>query len=201
MTRRAAIDIGTNSVRLLVADVDAVAGAPRPSIRPVARALEITRLGEGLHEEGLLTAEAAARTAAVVERYVARAAALGVGAPLVAGTYALRAARNPELLLDRLRVPVRVLDGKEEAALGFRGAVTGFRDLDPAAPVVVLDVGGGSVELSWGAARRGIEGSQSLPIGCVVLTRRALAHDPPDSAEVAALEATLAVSLDPVLRP
>ena len=196
MTRRAAIDIGTNSVRLLVADVDAISG-----VRPVERALEITRLGDGLHAGGLLSAEAAARTASAVKQYVARAAALGVPSPVVAGTYALRAARNPEMLLDRVGVTVRVLDGEEEAGLGFRGAVTGLGDLDPGAPVLVLDVGGGSVELSLGTARHGIEGSRSLPVGCVVLTRRMFAHDPPDAGEVAALEGVLAASLDPVVRP
>lgn len=196
MTRRAAIDIGTNSVRLLVADVDATSG-----VRPVERALEITRLGEGLHAGELLTAEGVDRTASAVREYVARAAALGVPSPVVAGTYALRAARNPQLLLGRVRVPVRVLNGEEEAALGFRGAVTGLRDLDPAARVLVLDVGGGSVELSWGTARHGIEGSRSRPVGCVVMTRRMFAHDPPDTGEVAALEGAVAASLDPVVRP
>jgi len=196
MTRRAAIDIGTNSVRLLVADIDGDA-----VVRPVDRRLTITRLGEALHAGGLLTSDAAGRTAAVVEDYVARARRLGVSQPVVAATYAVRAARNPELLLDRLGVPVRVLDGEEEAALGFRGAVAGLRDLDPAAPVLVLDVGGGSVELSWGTARQGIEGSRSLPVGCVVMTHRMFAHDPPDAGEVAALEGVLAASLDPVLRP
>ena len=197
--RRAAIDIGTNSVRLLVADV--AEGGPHPDVHPVERALTITRLGDALHAGSLLAPEAAARTAAVVEAYVARAAALGAPQPVVAGTYALRAARNPEVLLVRLTVPVRVLDGDEEAALGFRGVIAGLRNLAPAAPVLVLDVGGGSVELTWGTARRGIEGSRSLPVGSVVMTRRALAHDPPDSGEIAALDGTLAAALDPVLGP
>lgn len=198
--RRAAIDIGTNSVRLLVADVDERPEAPEPGVHPVERALDITRLGDGLHAGGVLTPEAAARTAAVVREYVARATALGAASPVVAGTYALRAARNPELLLDRLEVPVRVLGGDEEAALGFRGAVLGIPDLDPALPVQILDVGGGSVELTWGTAGRGIEGSRSLPVGCVVMTQRFLAHDPPEPAEIAALDGTLAAVLDPALR-
>src|SRR5690349_12057184 len=102
MTRRAAIDIGTNSVRLLVADVD---GA---RVRPVDRRLTITRLGESLHAGMLLTPDAADRTAAVVEEYVARAKECGVPRPIVAATYAVRAARNPDVLLRRLSVPVRV---------------------------------------------------------------------------------------------
>lgn len=170
-------------------------------VHPVDRQLTITRLGEALHAGGLLTPDAVSRTVAVVEEYVARARRLGVSQPVVAATYAVRAARNPEALLDRLSVPVRVLDGEEEAALGFRGVVAGLRDLAPAAPVVVLDVGGGSVEVTWGTAQDGIEGSRSLPVGSVVMTQRFIAHDPPAPAEVAALADTLAAALDPLLVP
>jgi len=199
MTRRAAIDIGTNSVRLLVADVGEA--PPGDAVRPVDRRLAITRLGESLHAGGLLTPDAAARTAAVVEAYVARAREWDVPHPVVAATYAVRAARNPDALLSRLSVPVRVLSGEEEAALGFRGVVAGLPDLAPAAPVVVLDVGGGSVEITWGTAGRGVEGSGSLPIGCVVMTRRAIAHDPPARSEITALEETLGAALEPLLAP
>lgn len=206
IVRRAAIDIGTNSVRLLVADVTQDAGRML-GVAVVDRALEITRLGEGLHAGGLLSPEAASRTAAAVERYVARARSLGAASPIVAGTYAIRAARNPDLLLGRLTVPVRVISGDEEAALGFRGAVAGLQRSDRGMPVIVLDVGGGSVELTWGAApsgettARGIDGSKSLPVGCVVMTQRFIAHDPPTPDEIAALDATLAAVLDPVLPP
>jgi exopolyphosphatase/guanosine-5'-triphosphate,3'-diphosphate pyrophosphatase len=200
VARRAAIDIGTNSVRLLVADVGDVV-PDRPPVRPVDRRLTITRLGDGLHAGGLLTLAAAARTAVVVEEYVARARGLDAAEPVVAATYAVRAARNPEMLLARLSVPVRVLGGDDEAALGFRGALLGLPDLPPQAPVVVLDVGGGSVELTWGTVQGGVGGTRSLPIGCVVMTRRAIAHDPPDAAEIDALAETLATALDPVLAP
>ena len=200
MTRRAAIDIGTNSVRLLVADVDDAA-PDRLTVRPVDRRLTITRLGEGLEAGGLLMPVAAARTAVVVTEYVARAGDLNVPEPVVAATYAVRAARNPELLLERLSVPVRVLGGDEEAALGFRGALLGLPELPPQAPVVVLDVGGGSVELTWGTAQGDADGASSLPVGCVVMTRRAIAHDPPDQDEIEALAETLASALDPVLVP
>jgi exopolyphosphatase / guanosine-5'-triphosphate,3'-diphosphate pyrophosphatase len=193
--RRAAIDIGTNSVRLLVADVD-------PAVSRVAvvdRALAITRLGEGLHANGLLRPDAAARTAAAVEQYIGRARSLGVGSPALVGTYALRAARNPDELLHRLGAPVRVLSGEEEAALGFRGVVQGLGGLDRTAAVIVLDVGGGSVEITWGTPGQGMEGSRSLPVGCVVMTQRFVAHDPPAEEEIAALEGALAGELDPVL--
>lgn len=196
--RRAAIDIGTNSVRLLVADV-AQHGSSVPQVAIVDRALEITRLGQGFHAGGLLSPEAASRTAAAVEQYVERARSLGAVRPVVAGTYAVRAARNPELLLRRLRVPVRILSGDEEAALGFRGAVHGLRGVAPTAAVLVVDIGGGSVELTWGTAARGIQKTRSLPVGCVVMTQRFIAHDPPTAEEIAALDGTLAASLDPVL--
>lgn len=200
MMRRGAIDVGTNSVRLLVADVPEP-GSPGPALRPVDRMLAITRLGESLHDGGVLTPAAVERTAGVIEAYVARATTFGVAAPIVAATYAVRAARNPEALLSRLSVPVRVLSGEEEAALGFRGAVSGLSDLAADEPLVVLDVGGGSVEVTWGTARRGIEGDQSLPVGSVVMTRRAIAHDPPLPAELSALTDTLAAALDPVVAP
>lgn len=200
MKRGAAIDVGTNSVRLLVADV-AEPGSPGPAVRPVDRELTITRLGESLHDGGVLTPTAVERTAAVVEAYVARATTFGAAAPIVAATYAVRAARNPEALLSRLSVPVRVLSGEEEAALGFRGAVSGLSDLAADEALVVLDVGGGSVEVTWGTARRGIEGDQSLPVGSVVMTRRAIAHDPPLQADISALTDTLAAALDPVVAP
>jgi exopolyphosphatase/guanosine-5'-triphosphate,3'-diphosphate pyrophosphatase len=194
LIRRAAIDIGTSSVRLLVADVGA------GGVTVVERALQITRLGDGLHAGGVLLPDAASRTAAVVEQYAARASALGAQVAVV-GTHAVRAARNPEALLGRLAVPVRVLSGDEEAALGFRGAVGGLPGLDPAAEVVVVDVGGGSVEVAWGTPARGLDGSRSVPAGSRVMTQRALAHDPPRPEELAALRGLLAELLDPALRP
>ncbi len=114
------------------------------------------------------------------------------------GTYALRAARNPEELLRRLHRPVRMLTGREEARLGFRGALAGLGITGAASQILVVDIGGGSVELTWGTPR-GIAESRSLPLGCVVLTRRFLPHDPPRSAEVAALRAHLAQNLGPIV--
>jgi exopolyphosphatase/guanosine-5'-triphosphate,3'-diphosphate pyrophosphatase len=197
--RRAAIDVGTNSVRLLVAEVGREP-ATAAAVRPVLRSMAITRLGEGLQAGGAIRPAAAARTAAAVEEYVARAAAAGAPEPVIVGTYALRAARNPGDLLDRLSRPVRVLSGRDEARLGFRGALAGLGLRGPAARALVVDIGGGSVELTWGAPQ-GIDGTQSLPLGCVVLTRTFLAHDPPLEAEVSALRARLGQRLDPVLEP
>lgn len=183
-------------MRLLVADV-ASGGRGGPPVRPVLRRLSVTRLGRGMGAEGRLTDAAAGRTAAAVREYAALARASGAE-PVVVGTYALREARNPGILLERLDVPVRVLDGAAEAALGFRGAVAGAGDLPPDARVLVLDVGGGSVELVWG--RDGtVEGGRSLRLGCAVLTERFLHGDPPAAGEVRALRAYAQGALAPVL--
>ncbi len=197
MSRRAAIDVGTNSVRLLVAEVPDVprAGAI-PALRPLARDIAITRLGEALDAGGPLRPEAAARTAAAVAAFAARAASLGVPHPVVVGTYALRAARNPEEFLGRLPFPVRVLTEHEEARLGFRGALRGLGIRT--SRTLVVDIGGGSVELTVGTPQEVME-SRSLPLGCVVLTRRFLAGDPPAAREVSALRRHVGRLLDPFL--
>ncbi len=158
----------------------------------------ITRLGEGLGDGGMIRPEAAARTAAAVEEFAGLAASVGVPDPVIVGTYALRVARNPEELLRRLDRPVRVLTGEEEARLGFQGALAGLATSGRGFHAVVADIGGGSVELTEGAPG-GAGETHSLPLGCVVLTRRFLAHDPPQPREVAALRAFIARSLRSIL--
>ena len=199
VSRRAAIDVGTNSVRLLVADVPEAHSIQR-SFRPILRRLVITRLGEGLNDSGAIQSAAAARTAAAVQELVSLAASRGVPEPVIVGTYALRAARNPEELLRRLGRPVRVLTGKEEAALGFQGILAGLGISGPAFRIVAVDIGGGSVELTDGTAN-GLRETHSLSLGCVVLTQRFLAHDPPLASEVEALRDFVAESEAPVLAP
>lgn len=199
MPRRAAIDVGTNSVRLLVAEVpDTPRSRLRFPLRPVARDMAVTRLGEGLEAGGALRPDAAARTAAVVTAYAGRAASLGVSRTVVAGTYALRVARNAEEFLAQLTVPVRVLTGEEEARLGFRGALAGLGILTPRMRILVVDIGGGSVELTSGTAREVTE-SCSLPLGSVVLSRQFLVSDPPTEVEASALREHVAGTLDPYL--
>jgi len=205
--RRAAIDVGTNSVRLLVADLPGwTPGAPTmlspgaqgPILRPVLRRLSITRLGDGLDATGALRPGSAARTAVAIEEFAAAAYRLGAPNPVVLATYALRAARNPQELLSRVQRPVRILSGEEEARLGFLGAVAALAPRHVAPGVLVVDIGGGSVELTWGTLR-GIEGTHSFPLGCVLLTHRFLKHDPPESAEVEALQSYVDETLGPVL--
>ncbi len=190
MSRRAAIDIGTNSVRLLVADVaDSRCSSPR--LRPVLRRLQITRLGERLIPGGRIQPVAAARTANVVEQFVALSADAGVQDPLLVGTHALRTAQNPDEVLVRLRHPVRILTGDEEARLAFQGVLAGLGSLRPGSPLLVVDIGGGSIELAWGSRGR-IQASLSAPAGAVVLSEKFLAHDPPLPEEIAALREHLA---------
>lgn len=201
MSRRAAIDVGTNSVRLLVAEVPDVPHRSAASpLRPLARDIAITRLGEGLEAGGALQPAAAARTATAVAAYAARAASLGVPNPEVVGTYALRVARNPEEFFDRLAFPVRVLTEDEEARLGFRGAVAGLHIHTPQSRILVVDIGGGSVELTVGTPHEVTE-NHSLPIGSVVLTRQFLGGDPPTLGEVRALREHVTPLLDPLLAP
>ena len=191
------IDIGTNSVRLLVADVH---GSLRssPRLRPVLRHLEITRLGERLTPGGRIQPGAAVRTAEAVKRCLELASDAGVADPVLVGTYALRIAQNPDELVARLDYPVRILTGAEEARLGYRGVVAGLGSSRIRSRLLVIDIGGGSVELTWGH-RALIEASQSMPAGVVVLTERFLAHDPPLPTEIAALRDHLTRTLDPGL--
>jgi exopolyphosphatase/guanosine-5'-triphosphate,3'-diphosphate pyrophosphatase len=167
-------------------------------LRPVTRRLEITRLGEGVAASRLLRPAAAARTAAAVNSFVRLAADNGVTSPVVAGTHALRAARNPDALLARLGVPVRILSGREEARLAYVGALAGIRPLQARTKILVVDIGGGSVELTWGTSTR-IWGIRSLPVGAVAMTERFLGHDPPLASEVAALRTALTRRLTPGL--
>jgi exopolyphosphatase / guanosine-5'-triphosphate,3'-diphosphate pyrophosphatase len=160
--------------------------------------MTITRLGEGLEAGGAIRPDAAARTAAAVDGFVALAESSGAPPPTVVGTYALRIARNPEELLARLSVPIRVLEGQEEARLGFYGALAGLESLPPATRLLVVDIGGGSIEVSYGTAR-GMTGSLSLPLGAVTLTQQFLRHDPPRTEEIAALHSHLARTLNPHL--
>ena len=191
------IDIGTNSVRLLVADIH---GSLRssPHLQPVLRHLQITRLGERLTPGGRIQPGAVARTAEAVKRCVDLARDAGVTDPVLVGTHALRIAQNPDELMGRLDHPVRILTGDEEACLGYRGVVAGLGSSRIRSRLLVIDIGGGSVELTWGHRAR-IEARQSVPAGAVVLTERFLAHDPPLATEIAALRDHLTRTLDPGL--
>ncbi|MBE9373885.1 Ppx/GppA family phosphatase [Saccharopolyspora sp. HNM0983] len=207
MSRVAAIDCGTNSIRLLVADVsvspEEESGVPggRRDLRDVHREMRIVRLGQGVDATGRLAEEAIERTRQALVDYAAIARRKGVQAVRMVATSATRDASNREdffgMVRDVLGVDAEVITGDEEARLSFTGAVG---DLDPAdGPFVVADVGGGSTELvvgTWDGGRAHITAAHSADIGCVRLTERCLAGDPPTEQEVAEAQRVARQELD-----
>jgi len=181
MRRVAAVDCGTNTIRLLVADIDADTGRQDSLVRE----LRIVRLGQDVDRTGRFAADALERVFTAVEQYADIVAAHHVDAVRFVATSAARDARNGEAFLDGVaaRFPVRpeVITGDEEARLSFDGAT---RTLTAAPePVAVVDIGGGSTELVVGVTGR-VDAARSLDIGSVRLTERLMPSDPPTSAEV-----------------
>lgn len=187
MTRVAAVDCGTNSVRLLVADT----GGP---LTDVLRRMEITRLGQGVDATGRLDPEALTRTANVLTEYAATVTDLGVQRVRLVATSATRDAANraefAAIVRDRFGIDPEVISGAEEAALSFRGAVAG---LPAGPPYLVCDIGGGSTELVLGTGA--VRAAYSMNIGCVRLTERHLRDDPPTAAQIAAARADIIEAL------
>ncbi|MGW6131931.1 Ppx/GppA phosphatase family protein [Cellulomonas sp. NPDC055163] len=193
MTRVAAIDCGTNSIRLLVADVDVEAG----TLVDLDRRMEVVRLGQGVDRTGRIAPEALARTLDAATRYGAVCSALGVERIRFVATSASRDAENRADFVagvrDALGVEPEVVEGEEEAALSFRGATGVLAGRHPG-PFLVVDLGGGSTELVLGTDTP--EAAYSMDVGCVRLTERHLRSDPPTGAEVAAARADVAAALD-----
>ena len=178
--RVAAIDLGTNSTRLLVADVE------DGRIIEVVRRLAITRLGEGVDVNHELLPAPIARVHAVLDGYAREASSLGAERVLAVATSAVRDASNGRDFLgglgERYGWATQLLDGEEEAETTFRG-VTSDRSLDT--DTLMVDIGGGSTELLVGGPS-GFSFATSLQAGCVRLTERFLATDPPTAAELEA---------------
>jgi exopolyphosphatase / guanosine-5'-triphosphate,3'-diphosphate pyrophosphatase len=203
MTRVAAIDCGTNSIRLLVADVP-----PSGAHTDLLRRMEVVRLGQGVDATGRLAPEAIERTRKVLAEYAASAQDLGATAVRMAATSATRDAANrqdfEEMVLATLGRKPDVITGHEEAELSFWGATA---SLDAAAavhgspppkgPFLVVDIGGGSTEFVLGDAA-GVRAARSVDIGCVRLTERHLHGDPPTAEEVGRAEADVRAALDVV---
>ena len=193
VTRVAAIDCGTNSIRLLVADVDPAAG----TLVDLERSNEVVRLGQGVDRTGLLAPEALERTLAATRRYHEVCRRLGVEAVRFVATSATRDARNREDFVagvrDALGVEPEVVAGDEEARLSFRGA-TGVLASRYDGPFLVVDLGGGSTELVLGTDAP--EAAVSMDVGSVRLTERHLHDDPPTPAQVAAADADVRAALD-----
>jgi exopolyphosphatase/guanosine-5'-triphosphate,3'-diphosphate pyrophosphatase len=182
VTRLAAIDVGTNSTRLLVADADAD-GADSP-LRTLDRRMTITRLGQGVDATRRLVPEAIERTVAVLREYRDAMDELGVEHVRAAATSASRDATNRDEFFRAGRealggIDLELIAGEEEARLSFLGATSGLRET---APYLVVDIGGGSTEFVVGT--KAPEGLVSVDIGCVRITEQFLHGDPPTPEEL-----------------
>jgi exopolyphosphatase/guanosine-5'-triphosphate,3'-diphosphate pyrophosphatase len=200
VTRVAAIDCGTNSIRLLVADVPA-AGAHTDLVRR----MEVVRLGEGVDATGRLAPQAIERTRLVLAEYAAAARDLGAAAVRMVATSATRDAANradfEDMVVTTLGKAPDVVTGREEAELSFLGATA---SLDAAArahgaepprpPFLVVDIGGGSTEFVLGDGD-GVRAARSVDIGCVRMTERHLHGDPPSAEEIRRAEDDIRAAL------
>ena len=176
--RVAAIDCGTNSIRLLIADVQG------ENFREVIREMEIVRLGQGVDQTGEFHPDAIARTLAAVDKFALEITRRGVEKIRFCATSATRDATNRDLFIEgvksRLGIAPDVISGEEEARLSFAGAT---KDLpDSLAPFLVIDIGGGSTEFVIG--NRNVESAKSVNIGCVRMAERHLKSDPATISEI-----------------
>ena len=201
MTRVGAIDCGTNTIKLLVADLDAATGAEHQLVRE----LRIVRLGQDVDRTGRLADEAVARTLAAVDEYAAILEAHHVDVLRFCATSASRDASNAAefraAVTARLGVEPEVVSGDEEAALSYDGATRSLRASsglgDLPRPFLVVDIGGGSTELVLGRADdASVEAARSLDIGSVRMTERLMPSDPPTAAEVEAATQAIDAALD-----
>ncbi|PVZ58929.1 Ppx/GppA phosphatase family protein [Arthrobacter sp. H-02-3] len=208
MTRVAAVDCGTNSIRLLIADIDtdtnadAATGQPAPRLTDVVREMRVVRLGQGVDSTGELAPEALERTFAATRDYASLIREHGVAKVRFVATSATRDASNRQVFVDGIRailgVEPEVITGDEEAALSFAGAssVLPSRGDDP---VLVVDLGGGSTEFVLGNAG-GVIAARSVDVGCVRMTERHLRSDPPTPEQIAAAEADVDAAISEAAR-
>ena len=191
--RVAVIDVGTNTVLLTVAERSGT------SFRPVVERAEITRLGRGVDRTGRLDASAIAETVAVIARYAAEARSLGAERIAAVATSAARDASNGTEFFEASRAAAglapEIIAGGEEARLVHLSAWGDFGA--PGSPLAVLDVGGGSSELTWGAGPVP-EGRRSFQMGAVRLTERAAPGDPPSAADFRRMEELARAALSEV---
>ncbi len=204
MSRVAAVDCGTNSIRLLVADVPAD-GPPTD----VLRRMEVVRLGQGVDATGRLAPEAIERTRVVLAEYAAQARELGAERIRMVATSASRDAANrtdfEAMVQATLGQLPDVVPGLEEAGLSFLGATASLAAAAavrgtpaPAAPYLVVDIGGGSTEFVLGDDA-GVRAARSVDIGCVRLTERHLHGDPPDADQIQRAESDIRAALAAVV--
>ena len=179
MSRVAAIDCGTNSIRLLIADI---AG---DNFKEVLRTMEIVRLGQGVDQNKAFHPDAIDRTLKAVELFRDQIASKGVEKIRFCATSATRDATNRSLFTNGVRdilgIDVEVIPGEEEAELSFIGATKELKQSD--APFLVVDIGGGSTEFVFGSEK--VDFAKSVNIGCVRMSERHLNTQPPSMAQIA----------------
>jgi exopolyphosphatase/guanosine-5'-triphosphate,3'-diphosphate pyrophosphatase len=180
MSRVAAIDCGTNSIRLLIADIS------NGKFREVVRDMEIVRLGQGVDQTKSFHPDAIARTLSATEKFGSQIKSKGVEKIRFCATSATRDATNRNIFIDGVReilgVEVEVIPGEEEAALSFMGATKELMQSE--APFLVVDIGGGSTEFVIGGTE--VSAAKSVNIGCVRMSERHLNQQPPTSAQILA---------------
>jgi exopolyphosphatase/guanosine-5'-triphosphate,3'-diphosphate pyrophosphatase len=185
MTRVAAIDCGTNSIRLLIADI---AGG---NFREIYRTMETVRLGQGVDKNKAFHPDALDRTLKATALFAEEIARRGVERMRFCATSATRDASNRELFIDGVKallgVAPEVISGEEEAALSFKGATKELRGVG--APYLVIDIGGGSTEFVFGSER--VEFAKSQNIGCVRMSERHFSSIPPQAEEIAGAKADI----------
>jgi exopolyphosphatase / guanosine-5'-triphosphate,3'-diphosphate pyrophosphatase len=197
VTRVAAIDCGTNSIRLLIADIDPESGA----LTDLVRRMEIVRLGYGVDKTGVIDPGAMARTLAQTRKYAAQCSELGVERVRFVATSASRDARNAQEFVLGVReafaafgVAPEVVTGHEEASLSFQGATGDLRAAGIPGPYLMVDLGGGSTEFVRGTD--GVEHARSVDVGCVRMTERHLVSDPPTADQIAAAVVDIEAAID-----
>ena len=179
MSRVAAIDCGTNSIRLLIADITG------DNFKEVLRTMEIVRLGQGVDQNKAFQPDAIDRTLNAVRLFKDQIASKGVEKIRFCATSATRDATNRNLFIDGVRdilgIEVEVIPGEEEAELSFIGATKELRQSD--SPFLVVDIGGGSTEFVFGSEK--VDFAKSVNIGCVRMSERHLNTQPPSMAQIA----------------
>ena len=179
MSRVAAIDCGTNSIRLLIADIT------EGNFKEVLRTMEIVRLGQGVDQNKSFHPDAIARTLSAVEKFAQLIASKGVEKIRFCATSATRDASNRDLFTNGVKkilgVEVEVIPGEQEATLSFIGATKELSQSD--GPFLVVDIGGGSTEFVFGSEK--VEFAKSVNIGCVRMSERHLNLQPPTMAQIA----------------
>lgn len=196
LTRVAAFDCGTNSLRLLVADLDPTTGEAVEHVRE----MRIVRLGQGVDRTGRISAESMERAFAALDEFAMLIAEYQPDVTRFCATSAARDAENAaeftEAVLERIGVAPEVIDGDEEARASYDGATRALAGGGDPEPFLVLDIGGGSTELILGGADGTVHTAHSLDIGSVRLTERHLHDDPPTPEQVAAVRADIDAALD-----